>query len=116
MARADANASRTRIIALGNAALMDGFAMIGIETVPDATPASLEALLAGLSQHDKKAVIFLERHLARNSGPWLQRVRAKGARIIVVEIPSLNAPEDYHLRVDELVRDLLGAQALNPRS
>lgn len=116
MARDDANDSRTRIIALGNAALMDGFAMIGIETMPNATPKSLGTLLAGLSLHDQKAVIFLESDLAREGGPWLQRVRAKGARIIVVEIPSLNAPEDYHLQVEELVRAMLGAHVLDSRS
>ena len=112
----DANALHTRVIALGNAALMDGFAMIGVETVVNATPQTLEALLAALSQHDRNAVIFLERDLARSNGPWLQRVRAKGGRIIVVEIPSLNAPEEYHTRVEEMVRGMFSVQAPDPQS
>ena len=112
----DANAFRTRVIALGNAALMDGFSMIGVETVVNATPQSVEDLLAGLSRHDQNAVVFLERDLARSNGPWLQRVRAKGGRIIVVEIPSLNAPEEYHTRVEEMVRGMFSAQAPDPQS
>ncbi len=116
MAEDYAKAPRTRVIALGSAALMDGFAMIGIETVANATPGSVETLLSGLSQHDQNAMIFLESDLARSGGPWLQRARAKGRRIIVVEIPSLNAPGEYHTRVEEMVRGMLGAQAPDRQS
>ena len=108
----EAGSVQTRVIALGTAALMDGFAMIGIETIRDATPESVETLLARLSATDQRAVIFLERELARGDGPWLRHVRAKGGRIIIVEIPSLNAPDDYRPRVEEMVRGMFSAQRL----
>ncbi len=104
------DAPATRLIALGNAALMDGFSMIGIETVRDATPELLEALLANLVRREEKAVVFLERNLARQAGPWLTHVRARGGRIIVVEIPALNAPADRQSQVDELLSRVSGSQ------
>lgn len=109
------SATPTRMIALGSAALTEGFSMIGVETVPDATVEALETLLSELVRHQQKALVFLEHHLARSGGPWLRRVRAEGGRIVVAEIPPLHAPEDYHPQVEDVVRSILGAQALEPR-
>ena len=106
----------TRLIALGSAPLMDGFSLIGIETVRNATPEMLEELLAGLVRRQEKALVFLEERLARGDGPWLRRVREEGGRIVITELPPLHAPEDYHPPVEDLVRALLGAQALEPKA
>ena len=46
MPATDTAASPTRLIALGGAALVEGFGLIGVETVRDATPEILEELLA----------------------------------------------------------------------
>jgi vacuolar-type H+-ATPase subunit F/Vma7 len=108
--------SPTRMIALGSAALTEGFSLIGVETVPDATPAMLEELLAGLVRRQEKALVFLEHGLARSQGPWLTRVREEGGRVVVAEIPPLHAPEDYHPQVEDVVRAILGAGALEPRT
>jgi vacuolar-type H+-ATPase subunit F/Vma7 len=108
--------SPTRMIALGSAALTEGFSLIGVETIPDATPAMLEELLAGLVRRQEKALVFLEHGLARSQGPWLTRVREEGGRVVVVEIPPLHAPEDYHPQVEDVVRAILGASALEPRT
>lgn len=105
----------TRLIALGSAALVEGFNLIGMETIRDATPPDLEELLAGLVQRQEKALLFLEHHLARSEGPWLKRVRNEGGRVVVTEIPPLHAPEDYHPLVEDVVRAILGGQALEPR-
>lgn len=104
------------MIALGSAALTEGFSLIGMETIADATPAMLETLLADLVRHQEKALVFLEHDLARSQGPWLTRVREEGGRVVVAEIPPLHAPEDYHPQVEDLVRAILGASALEPRA
>jgi len=105
----DVAAPPTRIIALGAAALTEGFGLIGVETIADATPEILEELLAGLMKRQEKALLFLEHDLARSNGPWLNRVRAQGGRIVVTEIPPLHAPEDYHPPVEDVVRAILGS-------
>lgn len=106
----------TRMIALGSAALTEGFSLIGVETIPDATPEALEELLADLVRRQEKALVFLEHDLARSQGPWLTRVREEGGRVVVAEIPPLHAPEDYHPQVEDVVRAILGASALEPRT
>lgn len=106
----------TRMIALGGAALIEGFGLIGVETRPDATPEQLETLLAELVRNQEKALLFLEDALARGSGPWLRRVREEGGRIVIAEVPPLHAPQDYHPPVEELVHSILGPQALEERS
>lgn len=110
-----ADAPATRIIALGGAALMEGFALIGVETIPDATPEKLEELLAQLVRSEERALLFLEHPLARSRGAWLKRVRAEGGRIVITEIPPLHAPADYHPPVEDVLRSILGPDALEPR-
>lgn len=102
----------TRLIAMGHAALMEGFNLIGLETYPDADQATLEQLLAKLVTTNQNALLFLEHHLARSEGPWLDRVRNEGGRIVITEIPPLHAPGGYAPAVDNLVRAMLGPQAL----
>jgi vacuolar-type H+-ATPase subunit F/Vma7 len=101
-----------RIIVAGSAALTEGFALIGVETLPDASAAQLEALLAELWKRDQKALLFIEHGLARGAGPWLKRVRDDSGRIVVTEVPPLNAPGDYHPLVEDVVRSVLGSSAL----
>lgn len=102
----------TRIIAMGSAALAEGFALIGVETHANATPEELESLLASLVKGQEKALLFIEHDLARSAGPWLRRVRDQGGHIVAVEIPRLHAPRDYHPLVEDLVKSVLGPSAL----
>jgi vacuolar-type H+-ATPase subunit F/Vma7 len=115
MVATDTAAPPTRLIALGSAALVEGFGLIGVETVRDATPEMLEELLAGLVKRQEKALLFLERYLARSQGPWLSRVRDEGGRIVITEIPPLHAPEDYRPPVEDMVTAILGSQALESK-
>ena len=101
-----------RIIVAGSAALTEGFAVIGVETLPDATPGQLDELLADLWKGDQKALVFIEHGLARSAGPWLRRVRDDSGRIVVTEVPPLQAPREYHPLVEDVVRSVLGASAL----
>lgn len=113
---AETAATPTRIIALGSAALTEGFNLIGVETLPDATAEQLENLLADIVRHKQKALVFLEHNLARSQGPWLRHVREEGARVVIAEVPPLHAPEEYHPQVEDVVRAILGAQALELKS
>ncbi len=56
------------MLALGSSALTEGFALIGFETVPDATAEDLEAVLAELVRGNQRAMVIVERTLAR--GNW----------------------------------------------
>ncbi len=105
----------TRMIALGSAALTGGFNLIGFETIADATPQALEKLLAELFTTRQKALVVVEEELARSDGPWLKRVRNEGGRIVVVEVPPLQAPADYRPPVEDLVESILGPSALEER-
>ncbi|BAU48720.1 ATPase [Sulfurifustis variabilis] len=106
----------TRLLALGSSALMEGFSLIGAETYPEATGDTVERVLGDLLKRQEKALVFLEHHLARDPGPWLRRVREEGGRIVVAEIPPLHAPEAYRPGVEDVVRAILGPQALEPRT
>jgi vacuolar-type H+-ATPase subunit F/Vma7 len=107
-----AAAGPARVIVAGSAALTEGFALIGVETLPDATAGQLEALLAELSGRGEKALLLIEHGLARQQGPWLRRVRDESGRIVVTEIPPLHAPGDYHPLVEDVVRAVLGPSVL----
>lgn len=111
----NSNASATRMIALGAAPLMEGFALIGFETYANASPEQLEHLLEELIRTDTRALVFLEEDLARSPGPWLNRVRNEGGNIVVTELPALHQAQEYHPQVEDLMLSILGANALDER-
>ena len=53
-----------RLIAVGGAALVQGFALLGAETYEDATGEDLERVLADVLRGRDQALIFVERGLA----------------------------------------------------
>ena len=57
-------------------------------------------------------VPLLESGLAHAGGASLNRLRNEGGRIVVTELPPLAAPHDYAPAVDEVVRAVLGPEAL----
>jgi vacuolar-type H+-ATPase subunit F/Vma7 len=101
-------AHSTRIVALGSAALMDGFRLAGAEVHPDATRADLERVLQDLMTSRERALVLVENGLACDPGPWLARARAESGRIVVVHLPPLNRPGDYRHEVDRLVDRMAG--------
>lgn len=110
---AEPEASATRMIALGAASLMEGFALIGFETHPNASTAKLEQVLEQLVRTNTRALVLLEEGLARSTGPWLTRVRNEGGNIVVTEVPALNQANEYHPQVEDLLISLLGPGALD---
>ena len=107
-----AAAPPARLIALGSAALMEGFSLIGFETYPDPTPTALEDLLRDLLQGQQGALVVIEQGLVPNPGRHMTRALREGARVVITEIPSLQQPIHYRSRVDGLLQTLLGASAL----
>jgi vacuolar-type H+-ATPase subunit F/Vma7 len=102
----------TRMIALGAAPLMEGFALIGFETHSNASAEQLETLLEQLVRNNTRALVLLEAGLARSTGPWLNRVRSEGGNIVVTEVPALHQAQEYHPQVEDLVTSILGDSAL----
>ena len=106
----------SRLIAMGSAALVQGFALIGFEAYPDISPQKMEAILAELFRQRTKAFIVMEHQLAASGGTWLSRVLSEGGRIVVTEIPQLHSPEGFKPAVEAQVEAILGARALEQQS
>jgi vacuolar-type H+-ATPase subunit F/Vma7 len=105
-------ASSARLVVLGSAGLVEGFGLIGAELHPDADSAQVERVLGELAASGQQALVLLETRLAHAGGPMLNQLRNSGGRIVVTELPPLFAPNDYAPAVDEVVRSVLGAEAL----
>jgi vacuolar-type H+-ATPase subunit F/Vma7 len=101
-----------RLVVLGSAGLTEGFSLIGAEVHPDADPEKVEEVLAQLVKDGGEALVLLESGLAHAGGHWLNRLRNEGGRIVVTELPPLSAPHDYAPAVDDVVRAVLGPEAL----
>ncbi len=106
------DARGTRVLAMGCAPFTDGFSLLGIEVYPEATQTQMEQVLASILEAEEEALVILEHHLAHCDCPILDQCRTECSRVVVVEVPSLSAPGDYHPRVETLVQRTLGAQAL----
>ncbi len=102
-----------RLIAMGEACLIEGFDLLGFETYPDADSRQVEKLLCELIGRKDKALVFLEQALADESGGCYQRIRNESGHVVLVEMPPLHAPDEYRPPVEELVRRVLGPGALD---
>jgi vacuolar-type H+-ATPase subunit F/Vma7 len=105
-----------RTLAMGHAALMDGFALLGIETWPDATVEDVERVLSDLIRKRGRALIYLQSNLAQDSSGMLQRVRNEGGDILISEIPDILSARDYRAPVEMLIERVLGQHALRGQS
>lgn len=108
----EAQGSGARLVVLGSAGLTEGFSLIGAEVHPDADANRVEEVLAGLVAGGCEALVLLESNLAHAGGHWLNRLRNEGGRIVVTELPPLAAPQHYSPAVDDVVRAVLGPEAL----
>jgi vacuolar-type H+-ATPase subunit F/Vma7 len=101
-----------KIIAMGSAELMDGFALLGIETHADATADGIDALLTGLVRGREQALIFIQQDLMRANIPMIRQLRIQGSSILICEIPNLQATDDYRPEVEKLIARVLGPSVL----
>ena len=100
-----------RVLAMGHSALMDGFALLGIETWPDATLQDVEQVLKQLLRSKERAMIYLQSDLAQADNALLQMIRNEGGDILISEIPDLLSAQEYQAPVDQLIARVLGANA-----
>ncbi len=100
-----------RVLAMGHSALMDGFALLGIETWPDATLQDVEQELKQLLRSKERAMIYLQSDLAQADNALLQMIRNEGGDILISEIPDLLSAQQYQAPVDQLIARVLGANA-----
>lgn len=108
----DIASGSARLVVIGSAGLAEGFSLIGAEIHADADSAMVNEILAQLVRSGDEALVLLESHLAHAGGHWLDRLRNEGGRIVVTELPPLSAPYDYAPAVDDVVRAVLGPEAL----
>ncbi|MEW5967241.1 MAG: V-type ATP synthase subunit F [Pseudomonadota bacterium] len=101
-----------RLVVLGSAGLAEGFRLIGAEVHADADVRTVERVLEQLAKSGDEALVLLETHLSHSGGPWLSRLRNEGGRIVLTELPPLPLPQAYAPAVDEVVRTVLGPDAL----
>ena len=99
------------MIAMGTRPLMEGFALLGFETWPEAETEDLKKVLSELVQSREKALLLLETYLSQSQCSLLADIRIHGGDIIVTEVPALNAAQQYHPFVEDLVVKVLGKQA-----
>jgi len=102
-----------KLIFMGSQALAQGFALLGFETFSNANAETVESELSKLLNSKESALVFIEDSLTRQPGPSFLRARTEVAEIIITEIPPLNAPNDYHSSVEELVARVLGPSVLD---
>ncbi|MDY6980821.1 MAG: V-type ATP synthase subunit F [Pseudomonadota bacterium] len=103
---------KVRMLALGSAALTDGFALLGFETYPDADREVLNRVLEELVQQRSRALVLAEPVLFEQPSTLLQRLRIEGGQILITEIPPLHMPEGYQSDVEDLLHSVLGQSAL----
>jgi vacuolar-type H+-ATPase subunit F/Vma7 len=101
----------TRMLFMGEAAVTEGFRLIGFETWADPTQRVLDELLETLLDNRQKAFIILGPALAGCDSPLLKRVRAEGGHIVVTQIPSLAAADNFQCEIDDRLQLLLGGTA-----
>ena len=99
----------TRMLFLGDAALTDGFRLIGFETWPDPSTQLVEQVIGEILQTRANAFVILDCRLAEKNARILERVRAEGGRIVITEVPPLNEPDRFSSQIDKQVDSLFGA-------
>ena len=104
-----------KIIAIGDPALMDGFALLGIQTYADENPDQIDAMLTELVRRRERALIFIQQHLMSADIPMIPQLRMQGGSILICEIPNLAAADDYQPAVEKLIGRVLGSSVLEKK-
>lgn len=97
-----------KIIAFGDAALMDGFALLGIQVQEDQSAAAIEATLRELSRSRERALVFVQQDLMTDAIPMIAQLRRQGGTILICELPALQAADQYRPAVEKLISRVLG--------
>lgn len=100
------------VIAIGSQALMDGFALMGIRTLPDPDKTQVEHLLNELLRGKKRALIYLQHDFAADDIPSLKKLRQEGGDILIAEIPPLHQPDKRNSSLEALITRVMGPAVL----
>jgi vacuolar-type H+-ATPase subunit F/Vma7 len=100
---------------LGDAALTDGFQLIGFETWADPSEEVLDEVLSELHESRRNAFIVLDTRLSESGSPMLERVRREGGRILITVVPPLNDPNGFRCGIDNQVDSLTGNGSLESK-
>ncbi len=101
-----------RMLAIGSQALMDGFALLGIETYTDMRTEQIEILLNNIIRSQERALIFLQQDIAQSNIPVLQQLHREGGNILISEVPLLQEPANRKAPIDDLITKVIGPSAL----
>ena len=104
-----------KIIAIGDSALMDGFALLGIQTHADESLERIDAMLTELARSHERALVFIQQDLMRAGIPMIQQLRMQGGSILICEIPGLSDAADYQPAVETLIGRVLGSSVLEKK-
>lgn len=103
-----------RIIAFGDAALMDGFALLGIETHANPKAEAVETILTKLVRSRERALVFVQQELMTDAVPIVAQLRNQGGSILICELPALHCAEHYKPQVERLIARVLGPSTMEP--
>jgi len=104
-----------KIIAIGDPALMDGFALLGIQTYADESAEQTNAMLIELVRSRERALVFIQQDLMCADIPMIRQLRNQGGSILICEIPNLPAADDYQPAVEKLIGRVLGTAVLEKK-
>jgi vacuolar-type H+-ATPase subunit F/Vma7 len=104
-----------KVIAFGDSALMDGFALLGIETHADESAQRIDSMLAELERNRERALVFMQQDLMTAEIPMIQQLRMQGGSILICEIPGLSAAADFQPSVEALIGRVLGSSVLEKK-
>ena len=101
-----------KIIAVGDSALMDGFALLGIKTYADESVDVINAMLKELDRDHETALVFIQQDPGNVRIPMLQQLRNQGGRILICEIPALQEVHNYQPEVEKLISRVMGSTVM----
>ncbi len=105
-----------RVVAIGSPALMDGFSLLGVETLVDPDRTEFERLLQDLLRRRERALIYLQQSPQWSESPLLQQIRREGGELLVSELPPLHQVERPEPLVEALIARVMGRSVLENRS
>ncbi len=100
------------IIAMGDAALMDGFALLGIQTYVGQSNEVINQVLQDLKHNKKRALVFVQQDLMDADIPMLSRLRNGGGSILICAIPQLDQARNFRPEVEQLIGRVMGQHML----
>lgn len=103
------NAHSSRLMFFGDSTLADGFRLIGFETWCDVDEDTLEQQMRRLRDEHGSALVLLDPRCAVLPSPSLQALRREGGRVIISQVPAINAPAGEADELDRRIAQLYHA-------